>query len=430
MLVSSRLVAETPIPPLALLRQPEVVDDSIHDVAAATAEALAGSTIAAKLRPGMSVAVAVGSRGIANLPVLVRAVIDWLKRCETLPFIVPSMGSHGTATAEGQTSLLADLGVTEASAGCPIRSCMAVDRLGELPNGLPVYIDATAHAADAIFVINRVKPHPSFHGPHESGIVKMITIGLGKQTGAESCHTYGFAHMHENLPAMAAISLAKANIVGGLGVVENSLENTCRIEAVGREAFLERDAALLEFARSRLLMLPFAELDVLVIDEIGKNISGSGMDSNVVGRYSSEHMKPEVRFTKIAALDLTPESHGNAAGLGHANFITYRLRDKTDFEAMYANCLTATETRPVAMPPAMATDRDAIKAAIKTCFVPDVAKVRMAHIKNTLEMQYFEASAPLLEEAFAKGCRIVREPRPMPFTASGELLSHAMWAAL
>jgi hypothetical protein len=426
MLLSSRLVASTPIPPLALFEQ-DLVDDGLSDVATAVREAFAASKLKDRIIPGMRVAMAVGSRGVANLPLLVRMCVDYFKSLGAEPFIVPAMGSHGLASAEGQTALLASLGVTDTGMGCPIQSCMDVVKLGELPNGLPVYMDSKAYAADGIFVLNRVKPHPSFHGPHESGLLKMITIGLGKQIGADSCHTYGFSLMHENLPAMAALSLQKTNILGGMGVVENALEKTCMVKVAMREELFACDEDLLNIAKSKFLRLPFTTLDVLVVDEIGKNISGSGMDSNVVGRFSSDHMRSEIHFTKIVALDLTPESHGNAAGMGHANFITHRLRDKTDFEAMYANCLTATETRAVCMPPALATDRDAIKAAVKTCFQPNADKVRMAHIKNTMEMQRFEASACLMKEAVAKGCRLIRSAAPMRFDGDGTLQPEA-WA--
>lgn len=426
MSIARRLVADTKIPPLALMRR-SFPDDSLPDPGAAAAEALSASPMARGIRPGTSIAVAVGSRGIANLPQLVRASITWLQSLGAKPFIVPAMGSHGKATAEGQTELLTDLGVTEESAGCPIRSSMDVVQLGVLPNKLPVYIDALAHAADGIFVINRVKPHSSFNGPHESGLVKMITIGLGKQIGADSCHTYGFARMHENLPAMAAVSLREAKILGGLAVVENAYEKTCIAEAVPAETLMERDAALLKLAQDRLPTLPFTKLDVLVVDIMGKNITGTGMDSNVIGRFSAAHMHSDIDFTKIAVLDLTPESHGNAAGVGFANFITRRLRDKADLEAMYANCLTATETKPVCLPPVMDSDEIAIKAAVKTCFVPATADVRMVHIKHTLEMQYFEISAALLDEALGKGCSLVREFRPMRFSPEGELDTPASW---
>ena len=423
MSVSGRLVANIQIPQLALVKMP-LVDDSLPDVEKAVAEALAQSPMTSELRPGMSVAVGVGSRGIANLPKLVRATIAWLHNNGAAPFIVPAMGSHGKASEEGQVELLASLGVTEDSVGCPIRATMDVVQLGVLPNGLPVYMDAFAHAADAVFIINRVKPHASFNGPHESGLVKMITIGLGKQIGADSCHTYGFAHMHENLPAMAAISLREVNILGGLGVVENFLDNTCIVEAVPAAKLMDRDAALLVEGRERLLTLPFTKLDVLIVDEMGKNISGVGMDSNVIGRFSSVHMSSHIEFTKIAVLDLTEESHGNAAGMGFANFITKRLRDKADFDAMYANCLTSLETKPMSMPPVMDNDRDAIRAAIKTCFVSRFEDIRMVNIRNTMDMHYLQVSQPLLEEAKAKGCEIVGPLKDMSFGADGELLQN------
>lgn len=255
----------------------------------------------------------------------------------------------------------------------------------------------------------------------------MITIGLGKQIGADSCHTYGFAHMHENIPAMASISLREANILGGLGVVENFLDNSCIVEAVPAESLMERDAALLIEGRKRLLTLPFTKLDVLVIDEMGKNISGVGMDSNVIGRFSSIHMSSDIEFTRIAVLDLTEESHGNAAGMGFANFITKRLRDKADFDAMYANCLTSLETKPMNMPPVMDNDRDAIKAAIKTCFVPRFENIRMVHIRNTMDMHYFQVSMALLEETQEKGCEIMGPLKDLPFGEDGNLLQASLW---
>jgi hypothetical protein len=420
-------VSHTPIPPLARIRQ-NIPDDALTDVAGEARKALADSGMAASIHPGMTVAVAVGSRGIANLPILVHSVIGWLRSIGAEPFIVPAMGSHGRATAEGQTELLAELGVTECSSGCSIRSSMEVVQLGTLPNGLPVYLDKQAHAADGIFVVNRVKPHTSFRGRHESGLIKMISIGLGKQIGADSCHSYGFLIMPDNLINMAAVALSQASFIGGLATVENADDKTCLVEAIPASVMVERDAALLEIARTKMPSLPFAALDVLIVDELGKNISGSGMDCNVIGRYSAPGISGGPVIGRIAVLDVTDESHGNAMGMGFANFITWRLRDKIDFEAVYANALTSTVTGGAGMPVAMATDLDAVKAAIKTCWAPDLARARIARIKNTLEIGVLQASAGILDEARARGCTVLGELEPMQFTQTGELHDRSAWA--
>lgn len=398
-------------------------DDAIGDVAGEALSALERSGMESKITPGMRVAVAVGSRGVANIPVLTGCVVHWLRAKGAEPFIVPAMGSHGNATAEGQTALLADLGVTEKTAGCPIRSCMDVAPLGRLANGLGVYIDRLAHEeADGIFVINRVKPHTSFRGKWESGLVKMITIGLGKQIGADSCHTYGFHTMAENLPAMAAVTLEKAKIIGGLAAVENASDKTCLLEGVPAEKLMERDAELQAFARTRMPSLPFDQLDVLIIDAIGKNISGCGADPNVIGRYTVSHMSGGPSINRIVALDITEPSHGNAIGMGLADFITERFRDKIDFEAVYINAMTAASTRGAFMPMVFPTDFDAIRGAVKASSVTDMEKLRMARIRNTLEIGEFYATPCMVAELRERGCVIAGEAKDMRFSPEGRLL--------
>ena len=398
-------------------------DDSVKDVVKETTEALERSGIAANIDPGMRVAVAVGSRGIANISVLVRASVSWLRAKGAEPFIVPAMGSHGQATAEGQRSLLADLGVTEESAMCPVRASMDVVKLGELPNGLGVYFDRVAYEeADAVFVINRVKPHTNFRGKWESGIVKMLTIGLGKQIGADSCHTYGFSTMAENVPAMAEISLEKVNILGGVAVVENAMDQTCLIEAVRPERFLERDAALLEFARTCMPSLPIETLDILIVDEMGKNISGAGMDPNVIGRCSVSGVIFSPVINRIVVLDLTEESHGNAIGMGLADFITFRFKEKIDYEAAYINSMTATTTKGAFMPMAFPSDFDAIRGAIKTSNVTDMKKLRMMRIKNTLEMTHLGVTPNMVDELRQQGCEVDGPEASLEFSPDGTLM--------
>ena len=417
-----KIISHITLPPVVRVIQ-TLLDDALVDIEGEALSALEHSGIAAKIKPGMRIAIAVGSRGLANIPVLAKSVVTWLRGKGAEPFIVPAMGSHGNATAEGQASLLADLGVTEETTGCPIRSCMDVVMLGRLPNGLGVYIDRLAYEeADGIFVINRVKPHTSFRGRWESGLVKMITIGLGKQVGADSCHTYGFHTMAENLPAMASISLGKANILGGLAAVENASDKTCLLEGVPIERLMDRDAELLAFARTRMPSLPFDQLDVLIIDEIGKNISGCGIDPNVIGRYTVPHINGGPSISRIVALDITEPSHGNSIGMGLADFITEQFRNKIDFEAVYINAMTAASTRGAFTPMVFPTDFDAIRGAIKASSVTDMGALRMARIRNTLDICELYATPCMINELVDRGCVIASTPEDMKFSSEGRLL--------
>jgi hypothetical protein len=425
-LPSSRLLAHISVPPLAMIRQ-EIVDDSIPDVGAATQESFRQSSLAASLRPGLRVAIGVGSRNFANTPIVVREAVTWFKTHGTRPFIVPAMGSHGKATDEGQKELLATQGVTEEAMGCPIVSSMEVVEVGRLENGFPVYMDRRAFDADAVFVINRVKLHPSFRGKHESGIIKMVTIGLGKQAGAESCHALGYREFPELLPKMAALVMSRTNFLGGLAVVENFLDKTCIMEVIPVEKMFERDAALLRIAAAKMPSLPFDKIDALIIDEVGKNINGGGMDANVVGRYATPWMSGGPEITCIGLLDITAESHGNGHGTGFADIITHRMRDKLDFEAAYVNSLTSTTLRACSMPCALATDHDVFRAAVKCCHQPDMDKVRFVRIRNTLRLRYIRVSPALIPDALEKNCRQIAEALPVPFAENGELLDRGQW---
>jgi hypothetical protein len=426
MLPSTLLLAQVPLPPLALIEQP-LFDDALPDVAAAASSALQGSPMRAAVKPGMRVAVGVGSRGIANLPVLVSSVVAWLKDLGAEPFVVPAMGSHGRATAEGQKELLAELGITEERVRCPLVSSMDVVEVGRLASGFAVYMDRNAFTADGIFVINRVKPHTAFRGRHESGIVKIVTIGLGKQRGADSCHALGYGHFPSLLPEMAALCMEKANVIGALAVVENSLDKTCLVEAVPANAMFERDAALLRLAWEKMPSLPFDALDVLIVDMIGKNIAGAGMDSNVVGRYPSLAMIGGPEITVVGLLDISPESHGNGHGMGFADIVTHRLRDKLDMEASYVNSLTSTTLRCCALPCALESDREVFRAAAKVCHQPALDKIRFVRIQNTLNVRCLRVSPALIPETLGKGCVLLAEPEMPRFSVAGELTDLHQW---
>jgi hypothetical protein len=371
------------------------------DVAGTVMAEIAKPAIAGRIRPGMTIAVGVGSRGLAELPTLVRATVDGLRAAGAELFVVPAMGSHGGATEEGQVALLAKLGVTEDSAGCPVRSSMETIELGRLPNGLPILMDKLAMQADGIVVINRVKPHTSFSGEIESGLAKMITIGLGKQQGAESCHAQGFGMMAENVVEMARIKLDIAPILFGLVTVENAYDRIRHVEAVPAEEILAREPELLRMAKANMPRVLFNPLDVLVVDLIGKEFSGTGADPNITGRPGTPYLKTELEVSRLVYLDLSMKSGGNATGMGLCDVTTRSLFDKIDFAATYANHLTSTVLTGAKVAMMMDSDLRAVQAAVKTCNAPDMGRLRVVRIPNTLHLGTILVSEVLLGEAQA-----------------------------
>ena len=396
-----RILEGVPLPAVVPVRQ-EFPDSPIADLEAALEAALAAGGLAEMVRPGQRVALAVGSRGLANLPELVRLLVQALRRLQADPFVVPAMGSHGGATAAGQTQLLAKMGVTEDAVGAPIRSSMEVVALGEAAPGLTAYSDRLAAAADATLILGRVKPHSSFRGRYESGLIKMLAIGLGKQKGAESCHTRGFGQLAERIAAVGRSVLARGNVVGGLAVVENARHQTHHLELVPATAIPEREPALLELAWQLYPKLPFDELDVLVIGRIGKDISGTGLDCNVVGRYTTPFASGGPAITRLVALDTTPLTGGNVNGIGVVDVTTQRVFDKLSFAETYPNALTSTATTAVKIPMVMADDRRAIQAAIRTSTIPDPAAVRLAWIRDTLSLDQLQVSANMAADVAAR----------------------------
>lgn len=397
MSILHELVQDIPIPKMIKVKQ-SFDDQKVEDLGKELYDQLNLKQIDSQIKPGMAVAVAVGSRGLDRLVETTKVTIAFLKEHGAEPFIVPCMGSHGGATGPGQKAVLEHLGVKEEVVGAEIRSSMEVIQIDQLDNGLPVYVDKIASEADGIVVINRVKPHTAFRGPYESGIMKMISIGLGKQKGAEACHQLGFKHMAEHVPAMGKIIIDKMPILFAVATVENAFDKVAKIEVLLPEEIEEKEPDLQELAKKSLPKLFFDQIDVLVIDEIGKNISGDGMDPNITGRYPTPYAYGGPEVTKMVVLDLTEATEGNANGVGAADFTTQKLVDKMNRESTYANGLTSTVVGPTHISTAMPTEETAIQAAIKTCNILDFTKARVVRIKNTLEIGEIEVSENMLDD--------------------------------
>ena len=352
---------------------------------------------------GKRIAIGIGSRGIANIKEIAKTLVDELIRAGAKPFIIPTMGSHGGATASGQVEVLASYGITPESMGVPIEASMEVASIGDLEPELPVYVAQSALQADGIVVVVRVKPHTAFRGPIESGVAKMLTIGIGKQIGADFIHHQGFGRFAELIPRMAQAVVEKTKVLFALGIVENAYEQTYRIEAFSREDILamEKEKALLEESKRIMGRLLFPEFDVLVIEEIGKDISGDGQDPNVTGLYITRYCNDGPRFQKSVIFDLSDETHGNANGMGGTDIITRNLFDKIDFVSTYTNAFTHTEFLLVKIPMVAGSKEDALRIALKTCNGVAPGKQRVVWIKNTCALEEIVISEVLLEEAKA-----------------------------
>jgi len=395
----------------------------LHDIPAAVREALGG--LALPIRSGQEVALAVGSRGIVNIDVAARATVEHVTRLGARPFIFPAMGSHGGGTAEGQLAVLEHYGVTEATMGCPIRATMDVVQVGEAL-GMPVWLDRYAAGADWIGVINRVKPHTDFSGELESGLFKMMTIGLGKHTGAIQGHRANIRHRYETvITHVGREMLRKARIAFGLGIVENGYDETAKIQAFLPADLEAGERALLREAKAWMARLPFDRIDLLVVDEMGKDISGSGMDSNIIGRHATffEPQFPGPQITFIVACDLTAHTSGNAIGIGNANFTTRRLAGKIDWTPTLINGLTACAPDACKLPAVLDTDRDAIGAALSCLGLDRPEDARVVRIKNTLRLAEVDVAEALLPElAKRSDLEQTGPPAPMGFDAQGALL--------
>jgi len=410
------------LPKMYRVRQ-KLAAQRVADIPAAVRAAMAGARL--PIRGGDTVAVGAGSRGIANYAVVVGAAVASLQEMGAKPFVFPAMGSHGGATPEGQLEILEHYGITEASMGCPMRATMEVVQVGEAL-GLPVWCDRIASEADWIGVVNRIKPHTDFKGEIESGLFKMMAIGLGKHRGAKQYHraliNYGFEKV---ITTVARTMLAQARIGFGLGIVENGYDETATVEAFNAGDLEAGERRLLKDARSWMARLPFSPIDVLVVEEIGKNISGAGMDTNVIGRtfHPREAFPKEPQILWIVALDLTEESGGNATGIGSANFTTRRLADKIDWKKTAINVLTSGAPNAALLPLACETDREAVENALACIGLTEPEQARVIRIKNTLMLGEIECSEAFLPE-IKKSPRleIIGEARPLGFDAQGRLV--------
>jgi hypothetical protein len=380
-----------------------------------------------RVRPGMSIALTAGSRGIHDKAAVVRATGEWLRSVGAEPFVVPAMGSHGGATAQGQRQMLADLGMTEETLGMPIHATMETVELDRLPGGPAVHLDANAAKADGILAINRVKAHTDFKGEIESGIAKIIAIGLGKQRGAEGIHAFGPANLGVWIPRVARRIVETGKVLGGLAIVENAYDRAARIDLLApQDIGGTGEARLLAEAKSLMATLPFDQVDVAVVDVMGKNISGCGMDPNVIGRMmirgTPEFDRP--RISTIAVLDVTAVSHGNVVGLGLADFIPFRILEKVDLRTTYINAMTAGLGGPqrAQVPMVMPTDRSTVAAAILACGRADLDRVSLIRMPNTLELEHLLVSESLRGQVLDEPrLEIIGDPFPMAFDSDGRL---------
>jgi hypothetical protein len=388
------------------------------------------AAVAGRIKPGAVIAVAVGSRGISNLQAIVSAVLDLLKTAGARPFIVPAMGSHGGATPEGQTQLLAEYGITEAALGVPIHAAMESKCIGVTADGVDVFFSEVALKADGVVVVNRVKPHTDFQSDSlGSGLMKMLVVGLGKRVGAANYHVsssrFGYEHV---IRTSARITLGKVSIVCGVAIVENQLHDTARLVMVLPEDLERREGELFVEAKRLMPRLPFDEIDLLIVDRIGKNISGSGMDPNVIGRslhgYSAllgeASGKPSVR--RIFVRHLTPESHGNAVGVGLADFTTTELVRQMDARVTYLNALTALSLQGVKIPIHFETDREAVAAALQSLAMRDTTQAKVVRIQDTLAVERMVVSESYSDSVRERNdLEVQKEPETLSFDPNGML---------
>jgi hypothetical protein len=387
------------IPALTLVKQ-IAKQPEVKDVAGETLLQWKNSGLQHKIKPGAHVAIGVGSRGIANLAAIVKATIEYFKGIGAKPFIVSAMGSHGGANAQGQRELLGEYGISEENLGVTVKTDMDSVVIGKNSWNEPVYWDKNALAADAVVTISRIKPHTDFRGRFESGIAKMLVIGLGKREGASQHHRWGFKGLRDMLPETAKVILEKTNFLGGLAVLENAHEQTAKLEFVSTQNLMEVEPKLLDEARQLLGKLPFHDIDLLVVGEIGKNYSGAGIDPNVVGRLLIEGQNDfeTPKIIRMCALDLSPESHGNGTGVGIADLTTDKLLASIDPVPFRMNNLTACFLWRSKLPIAFPSDKECIQTGLETCWQPDLNAIRMVVVPNSLELAELYVSAPLLEE--------------------------------
>ena len=419
----AELVRGTKVPKMFRVKQsfprPRIEEEDIPGI---IQRLLSEEKFACRVKPGMRIAITAGSRGIANVALTTKCLVDFVRAKGGDPFVVPAMGSHGGATAEGQKELLGGYGITEKYVGCPILSSMLVKKIGKNDEGKEVYIDRYAAEADGIILGCRIKPHTAFRGSYESGIIKRMAIGLGKQCGAEACHEAGFKNMAKNVPLFGKAIIKNAPILFALPTIENAYDETCKITAVLAEDIEEQEPELLKEAFSYMPRIWVDTCDVLVVDQIGKNFSGDGMDPNITGTFCTPYATGGIDAQRVAVLDLSPETHGNGIGLGYSSATTERVYQQLDLEAMYPNAITCTVLGGVRIPIVMESDRETIQVCIKSCNEIDKENPRVVRIMNSLHLEHIMLSEAYLGEVQKHpNLTVISEPEELPFDADGNL---------
>ena len=385
--IVSGLLEAVPIPRVARVRQrfpdEHIPADRLPDHILGL---LAKKGVAAGIRPGMKIAITAGSRGIRNIPLILGTLVRFVRDCGGEPYLVAAMGSHGGATSRGRREVLAGLGITEETVGCPIRSGMEVVPAGRNAEGVQVYMSRDAAQADGVIVCNRIKPHTCFRGPCESGLMKMMAIGLGKQVGADWCHKEGFQNMAKNVRLFGAAVLEALPVLFGVGILENAYDRTAEVVVLDREEIPEKEPDYLKKAMGLLPRIHVPECEVLVVDTIGKNFSGGGMDANITGTFVTPYASGGLRSQRVAVLDLSPESHHNGTGCGMAHATTRRFFDKMDWEQTYPNVITSTVIENVRIPMVLKNDREAIQVCLRTCTGVGPQGPRLVRIANSMEL--------------------------------------------
>lgn len=351
------------------------------------------------IKPGSSIAVAIGSRGIRNIELIAGEVASFIKGKSAKPFFIPAMGSHGGATSSGQEKILSGFGITETTAGAPVRSSMEVTELAQGDSPVPVFVDKNAYNADGVILINRIKPHTDFTSKHESGLIKMTAIGLGKEKGASAIHSYGVSGLTDLIPLVAEKIIATGKILGGIAIVENAYDETMMLKALKSNEFFEQEPMLLDIARKNMPSFPVDDIDVLIIDQMGKEISGVGIDPNIIGRIKITGLKePErPRIKAIIVSDLTEMSYGNAVGIGLADVITRRLFEKINFSTTYSNASTSSFLERAKLPIVASDEREAFRLALRSCGYLKSGEEKIIRIKDTLHLDELLVSKAILD---------------------------------
>lgn len=420
------LIKNQPIPKMVRIRQNfDRTHIPVEDIASTVQKELDREDLGGKIKPGMKIAITCGSRGMTNNALMARAMVDFVKSKGAEPYIVAAMGSHGGATAEGQTQILRDYGITEETMGCPVKSSMETVQAGL--SGVrkqPVFVDKNASQADGILLFNRIKPHTSFRGPYESGLMKMMAIGLGKQKGAESIHHQSPAIMHELVEEYGRTILENCPVLGGIAVVENAYDDTYLIKGLTPQEIIDEEPKLKEISYRTIAKLLFDKCDVLVVDKIGKNISGDGMDPNISGRFVlPQYCSGGIDAEKVVVLDITDETHGNAQGIGLAEVTTRRLVDRMKLEMTYPTGVTNTFLHLMKIPMIMDNDREALQLALMCCpEAEDHDHMKLIRIPNTAHIGEIEISEGLLPLAKANpNIEILTDLYDLPFDGQGNL---------